>query len=210
MPMNKKVKFFLLGIVIFIFFLLFSYLVNKDLFTSFDLNTTVRLQDKLIRIVDGPFSFFSLLGDFEVISFFLVIALFLLRKINGVFILPVYFLLNLVELYAKYFIDHLPPPHFLLRTEQIVDFPKFYVSTQNSYPSGHMARTVFLTVILVFLLQRSKKLSKNTKYLCFGFLILFDIVMFVSRIYLGEHWSTDVIGGAFLGFAFAIGSLIFI
>jgi len=208
--MNKKLKFFLLAVAALFCFVVFTYLVKKGVFNSFDFDTTVRLQNNISRRFDSILSLFSLIGDFQVISIFLIVALFLFRKIKAILILLFYIIVNFIELYAKYFIHHLPPPHFLLRTQEIVQFPQYYVQAVNSYPSGHSARTVFITVILVFLLQRAKKLSRNAKITFYFLLFTFDLIMLVSRIYLGEHWSTDVIGGAFLGFAFAIGSLIFI
>jgi len=36
--------------------------------------------------------------------------------------------------------------------------------------------------------------------LCLGFLIL----MMASRVYLGEHWASDVLGGLFLGGSIAL------
>ena len=133
-----------------------------------------------------------------------------LKKLKGLLVLIPYAVLHLVEIYGKTFVDQNNPPFFFLRTESIFQFPSSYVQPGFSYPSGHAARTVFLAVLLAFLIYRSKKMSKNAKLAYFLLLIAFCTVMFASRVYLGEHWATDVIGGALLGASLSIFSLIFI
>ncbi|MCL5073092.1 MAG: phosphatase PAP2 family protein, partial [Actinobacteria bacterium] len=187
--------------------------------TQFDFDTTVRLQDNISRRFDGSFSFLSLIGNFEFTSFFLIILIILTavlrRKIFsfkqwlwGGLVFFFYGILHIIELYGKTFVEHLPPPHFLLRTEKIGDFPQFYVRSEYSYPSGHAARAAFLSIIIMFLLARNRKLTPVTKFILIGFLFLYDFLMIVSRVYLGEHWSTDVIGGSLLGAGLSILGLV--
>ena len=208
-----RLKFFTIGSLFFAFFVLFSFIVHKDFFTQFDFNTTVRLQDKIPRKFDDAFSFLSELGKFEPMTILLLtIIVFLIfrKKFLGIFTILFFGLLHVFELYGKFFVSHLPPPQFMLRVKHLIDFPQFHVRLENSYPSGHAGRAAFLTVILGIIVWKSKRISHTQKLIIIGVLAIYDGLMFVSRIYLGEHWATDVIGGAILGASLGLLSFVFI
>jgi membrane-associated phospholipid phosphatase len=203
--MSKRSVFFLSGIGIFFLFVLFSYLVHRDLFTTFDFNATVHLQDNISRRFDGIFSFLSDIGKFEVMTIVLIGIFVITRKwLAGGVALALYGGFHLFELFGKYFVNHPPPAQFMLRTQQVLNFPQFHVRSEFSYPSGHSGRALFITVILLVLLWNSKRMHLSAKVALTCLLVGYDIAMLTSRVVLGEHWTTDVIGGSLLGMALGL------
>jgi undecaprenyl-diphosphatase len=73
----------------------------------------------------------------------------------------------------------------------------------HSFPSGHsaMAAAVFLTLATVV---ASVEPRRRTKALIYGLAIIAVLGVGVSRVYLGVHWPTDVLGGWVLGASWAL------
>lgn len=203
--MKKRVYIFLIAGFGFFLFALFSYLVHKDVFTQIDFDTTVKLQDNLSRRFDYPFSLFSILGSVEATgAAFLLIYFLGLRKLHRIFIILAFPLFHVFELFGKYTIEHPGPPFMFLRYSFGFHFPSSYVPSGDfAYPSGHVGRTFFLAGIIGFFIFESK-MESYKKYFLWGALLAYCGIMVVSRIYLGEHWLSDTIGGAILGLSTAI------
>lgn len=132
--MLRRLHIFLIGLLILFLFVLFSYLIHKNIFTQIDFDTTVRVQDNISRRLDKSFSTLSFVGSFEIATFILLVVLAIRRKIEIFFALFLYVILHLIEIFGKTFIDHSPPPEFMIRTEKLVEFPQFTVSTDFLIP----------------------------------------------------------------------------
>lgn len=180
-------------------FLIFSGLVISGIFTQADQFITTAIQNNLTKAFDTPLSFLSLLGAFEVTTLFLVIVLFFQKLRRSLTILFMFGLGMGIELLGKIFLYHPGPPKTFLRYNLDIFFPSGYVQTGHSFPSGHSFRTTFLALLFSYLVFQSKKLSLKSKKLLTIVCFIFLFLMLVSRVSLGEHWTTDVIGGLFLG-----------
>lgn len=87
------------------------------------------------------------------------------------------------ELALKLLIPREPPPHELARGIELVPFLRAPIA--HSFPSGHVARVAFIGTALRW--RRPLVLA----------LVL---LMSVTRVYLADHWPSDVLGGCLLGY----------
>lgn len=76
-------------------------------------------------------------------------------------------------------------------------------TTSMSFPSGHAMLSAATYLTLGALLARAQERRRLRGYVM-GAAILITLLIGLSRVYLGVHWPTDVLGGWCLGAAWAM------
>ncbi len=155
-----------------------------------------RIQNITPRSWDWFFSWFSLLGRFEIISILVILFLWLnYKKIVEVYLGIFWYSLGLVlEFISKNWITHPAPPIALSRTINVLNLPRINIESEFSFPSGHVYRMTLLALLSSIYFLRTKN------YLGVTVSCLLLLVMLYSRVSLAEHWPSDVIGGIVLAF----------
>ena len=193
---------FNLSIIFSLLFLIFFLLIAQNILTQgllveIDhqvLNSIVSLRNiNLTKIL----LFFTYLGNWQIIvslGVILVIIFWLTRKKRLMYFLISWLAGSEIILLIFKLIFHRPRPEakFALIPE-----------TGYSFPSGHaFISVVFYGIIGYYLFRLTKKGGQKLLIFISSFLIIFLVGL--SRIYLGLHWTSDVMASWSLGLFFLI------
>jgi len=70
--------------------------------------------------------------------------------------------------------------------------------SSHGFPSGHVLAATAFYGMVVILLQKAS-IPRGQRRAIIGFLMFVTLLVGVSRLYLGAHWLSDVVGGYALG-----------
>ena len=180
----KNRKWIILGLSI--LFIILTILVKLDFLDSFDTFfyniVAFNINDVLVNI----YKVITFLGSTTFIIamciFFLVLFVILKKKNYGFIVTGVVIISTLVNNLIKLIIRRERP---LVTT--------FVTEHSFSFPSGHtMAATTLYGILLYFVLKSN--MNKKLKVILSIVLGLLPVLVAISRVYLGAHFMSDVIG----------------
>lgn len=182
----SKLHLFILGIIIFC-----SSLVLK-LFIDLESKIVIFFNKFLFDL--SFFSFLTEIGNGFFATAILVPCLTLLSSKLKINYVPVQLMIvpalciGLDVQFLKYILSFERPASIL--TDEIIFLEPIFIA--GSFPSGHAATV--LSVILIWLSFALKDLKSKERKIIFSFFVLLALSGALTRVIIGAHWFSDILG----------------
>lgn len=199
---RKKAVYVVLGLTtLFLLLTAFVWLLPTSLI---DLEFSEEVQEHTFPLLDSLMKGVSWFGtQWVAVSLTLGTAMvfLLFRFRREAFFLSLTLLSSVVAFGVKALVDRPRPSEELVR---------IVVKAQHqSFPSGHTTYYVTFFGFLIFLVFRLRQVPQPIRWTVGVCSLLLILTVPFSRVYLGDHWFTDVLAGFVLGLISLIGLIYF-
>ena len=165
------------------------------------------VEQAMASVWDPPlhplFQGIAILGGVEVTGVIMVgLVVFLWRRgfVADALVIVAFIAAELFEILYKSNLTHPRPPENVAHGDgpSITNLLEPAAGLHNSFPSGHMVRTVLVYGLLAFVIRRLAPWPW-LRNLAVPLAIVLIVVVAFDRLYLEVHWESDVLGGILLG-----------
>jgi undecaprenyl-diphosphatase len=188
--------------VLAVVFVALTIAITAGAFASLDVQVAQAMRDAWLPPLHPLLQLIAELGGIELTTILMVaLAVYLWRAGFGsdALVVVVFFAAIAFELFYRFNLYHPGPPGSLAEADGPSISELLPAATGgNSFPSGHMLRSVIVYGLIAFVINRLSP-SGRVRMLAVGGAILIIVVMAFDRLYLNVHWESDVIGGLILG-----------
>ena len=193
--MNKRLLVFYAFIASVILGLIFF--VHYFPTSSFDIYVTHEIQKLTIGNFTSLMKFISIFGSLVVVPLSVILTSLLFfvtyNRRESYFIFTT-LIADLLNILVKMMISR--PRPTLENAKLFLNF------NQSSFPSGHVVHYVVFFGFLLTVMSVNKKITLFWRIFIGIFSTFLILTISISRVYLGAHWATDVIGGYLFGFIY--------
>lgn len=185
--LKENIKYFMIILFLIIVFLL---IINSSLYPSivnFDSKVIHFFKTINVKSFTNVMRIFTNIGDWYIPILIIVCSFIFLRNKNYFYILGgSYLFAGIVSFVAKWIILRPRPVEALIK-----------IPTSYSFPSGHTLTSIVFYLTLCYLIM--KKVKNPVKPIILFSTILLISLIALSRMYLGVHFFSDVVGGIIFG-----------
>ncbi len=195
--MYKRSKSIYYSLVFIIAFIALAIVVGNHPINNFDISISKFVQQFHHPKLDQVMVWISAFGNVSIafVSMIITATLFFIFKYKREAILVIAISFTGLITFSLKRLFNRPRP-----TDEYVTIIESYKN--NSFPSGHTLSYVVFFGFIIFLMRQLKNIPgylRNT-ITCFAcFMFIFGPI---SRIYLGAHWCTDILGGVLIGLVY--------